>query len=326
MSEVVLNAQTAGEQLRQLVNPVIQQIIAESKKIISIEIDDIILEAKADKFRLDMKNTRLPISRASKDLQTHAKNFIKEVKEAENELVEPIHSEEKRVQSLLDGNKAERQRIKDKKERQLIERFNSRCESLFGLGAQFTGDYYQVGNLKVKTERISESTETEWADIIEKLKKEMQRLKDIELDAKRELAESKAKILDLEKRLAEMEAERIEEQKMKPAIIEKETVKIEKETKAPERVGADPKTEIADPKTEIAEPKTEIAAPILETAIIYTPRNDRSEVETLTRIETRTPEFNAGFNHCKTMVLDLLNDNSIKTSPQLLERLKQLKP
>lgn len=323
MSEITLNPQTAGDQLRQLVTPEILQIIAESKKIESIEIDDILTEAKVDGFRLKMKNTRLPISRASKDLQAHAKDFIKQVKETETELIEPIHSEECRTKNMVDKNKAERQRISEEKERQLIERFNSRCESLFGLGAQFTGDYYQIGNLKVKTERIAEATNEEWNKIFEKLEAENQRLKDVEAEKERELAEAKskakeetAKRIELEKKLAEMEAKaeaeadpkQIEE-KIESSIAEKieakapepqeiETVKIEMvKTETVDRVGAKEETETPKP-----------------TSI------------TFTDLDSRSPQFNAGFNHCKTMVLDIINNKKTLTQSQLNELVKQLKP
>lgn len=313
MEEINLNAKTASAQLRELVNPEISEKLTEAQEITEIPISDHILEATADKLRLDFKNTRLPIARASKSLQAHAKEFINSVKGAEAEILAPIASEEKRLQGLLDANKAERKRIEEEKERQLIARFNDRTKWLFSLNAAFDGESYQIGKLKVSTQRITEASPDDWAGITEKLKAEAERL----------LAEER-------QRQADLEAARAEAEKLRKELEAMKAAKAEAETPNPEPM-ATVKAEQTPEPVKIAEPLTKVLEEI-KPEPTAADRVGAEPIKTVKaepkpyQVETRTPEFLAGFNHAKTNILAILESNNFKSDGEKISAIKNLLP
>lgn len=293
------------QELQNLVTDEVKTLLEQAKEFTFIPLEDIDSEKKADGIRKQLKTKyRLPISRKAKEFTETAKKFIQEISETEQMLVHPILAEEKRLENMTKANKLDRKRIKEEKERAIIERFNSRTSWLLDMGAGFNGTIYQLRNLAVTTERITNASEEDWKVICEKISKQAEAIRKEEEAKKAALEQIERENEELKARLAALEGK---EEPNKPET---------KPEPADDRGGEPKKIDSVLDKVLEKVKHAEVDAPK------FFPR--KKDIMITEGANAGPLTYDHGFNICKSKVLDILHENNVDKN--IISLIRQLKP
>jgi hypothetical protein len=158
-----------------------------------------------------VRRARLSVDRIASALNEGAKAYVKKVDARKKELIEklkPIEShllaQEERYEALKAEKALELERLAE-------EVLTNRAAELIDLGCAFTGKYYQIENVNIEHNKISNYSEKEWAALISEIKPIAEAIKkaqmEKEVEAKRmaeELAKEKERSARIEMRTKQL--------------------------------------------------------------------------------------------------------------------------
>lgn len=148
-----------------------------------------------------VRRARLSVDKIASALNEGAKAYVKKVDARKKELIEklkPIEThlleQEEKYESLKAEKALELERLAE-------EVLTKRAAELIDLGCAFTGKYYQIDNINVEHNKISNYSEKEWALLISEITPIAERIKKEEAEKQAELERIKREY-ELEKERA----------------------------------------------------------------------------------------------------------------------------
>lgn len=197
---------------------------------------------KVREARLFIKGRRIEVEKTSKLLKADALTFQRAVNEEEKRIIGLLDPIEDHLYHQEANYEAEKQRIKEEKERQEQERFNKRNISLLTNGCAFNGDTYSIGEHSIMQSEIRYISDEAFDDFLDKCKVEHQKELEAKAEAERLQREEAERLRvereEIEKIRAEQEKERLELQRQKDEIVAQKQAhenKVREEANAKQR-------------------------------------------------------------------------------------------
>jgi hypothetical protein len=286
-------------------------------------------EKAVDTARKEMKALRIAIEKKRKELKDIALKYGREVDGTAKLLSDPVEKEENRLQAMLDDVERLRKEAAEDERRRVLQRFEDRTKFLFSIGFGFNGVVYELGRIKATPERINTATDEEWVVMESKAKAEAERVaaEAAALEAERAAAEAERRRQEEEiaRLRAELEAKKAAEQ---PPVQPQPQPAVR-----PKAAAEQPDMDFSNipPVFTRPQPTPTPVQPIPEAPQPIVPLSRTEEMlrEIIGVNETvSTPHFRGGYRKgvsiMKMLIVQLLDDPTIKNRAELKERINLL--
>lgn len=198
---------------------------------------------KVREARLFIKGRRVEVEKTSKLLKADALTFQRAVNEEEKRIIALLDPIEEHLYHQEANFEAEKQRIKEEKERQEQQRFNQRNSLLLTNGCAFNGDSYSIADLSIMQSDIRYISDEAFDGFLDKVKVEHEKELEAKSEAERlqreETERLKAEREELEKMRAEQEKQRQEIQRQKDEIEAEKNRQVQAKIDHENKVRAD---------------------------------------------------------------------------------------
>ncbi len=183
--------ESAKSELKAVVLGDVAQILAKYEGITITGVNDIEGRKKADEARKELKKYRTTIEAKRKQLKSVALKYEREIDATAKAISAPFEKRETEIENMITAVERAEREAKEKAERERIEKFNARASFLFGLGFLMGQDAYMFNGKGIKTERLQNETDEQWATTMDNATKYVEKVK-------AEQAETAAKLAKLE--------------------------------------------------------------------------------------------------------------------------------